>query len=70
VEGATVIDDDNPYAATKTQVLVQDHHLDSSIVAWRDRKMLVVRKEAELTDRCLKCAAPTEGYRFRGSSSC
>jgi hypothetical protein len=59
-----VIDNDNPYAAPKAEVLVQDRHLDSSSKAWRDRKLLVVRKGAELTDRCLKCAAPTEGYRF------
>jgi len=54
VEGATVIDDDNPYVAPKAEVLVQDRHLDSSTDAWRDGKLLVVRKGAELTDRCLK----------------
>jgi len=67
VEGATVIDDDNPYVAPKAEVLVQDRHLDSSTDAWRDGKLLVVRKGAELTDRCLKCAAPTKGYRDRFS---
>jgi len=67
VEGATVIDDDNPYVAPKAEFLVQDRHLDSSTDAWRDGKLLVVRKGAELTDRCLKCAAPTKGYRDRFS---
>jgi hypothetical protein len=69
VEGATVIDDDNPYAAPKADVLVKDRHLDSSSDAWRDGKMLVVRKGAELPDRCLKCAAPARGYRFSRSLS-
>jgi len=69
VEGATVIDDDNPYAAPMADVLVKDRHLDSSIDAWRDGKMLVVRKGAELPDRCLKCAAPARGYRFSRSLS-
>jgi hypothetical protein len=69
VEGATVIDDDNPYAAPKADVLVKDRHLDSSSDAWRHGKMLVVRKGAELPDRCLKCAAPARGYRFSRSLS-
>ena len=64
-----MIDDDNPYAAPKADVLVKDRHLDSSSDAWRDGKMLVVRKEAELPDRCLKCAAPARGYRFSRSLS-
>ena len=65
----SVIDDDNPYAAPKAEVLIKDRHLDSSSDAWRDGKLLVVRKGAELTDRCLKCAAPTRGYRDQFSRS-
>jgi len=61
------IDDDNPYAAPKTEVLIKDAHLDAYHDAWRDGKALVVRREAELLDRCLKCAAPTQGYRDRFS---
>ena len=60
-------DDDNPYAAPKAEVLNKDAHLDAYNEAWRDGKTLVVRKEAELLDRCLKCAAPAEGYRDRFS---
>jgi hypothetical protein len=69
VEGATVLDDDNPYAAPKAEVLVKDRHLDSTSDVWRHGKMLVVRKGAELPDRCLKCAAPARGYRFSRSLS-
>ena len=50
------IDDDNPYAAPKAENLNKDVHLDAYPEAWRDGKTLVVRKEAELLDRCLKCA--------------
>ncbi len=64
-----MIDDDNPYAAPKAEVLIKDRHLDSSSDVWRDGKMLVVRKGAELPDRCLKCAAPTKGFRNRFSRS-
>ncbi|MGB2611043.1 MAG: hypothetical protein WBC80_18870, partial [Isosphaeraceae bacterium] len=64
-----MIDDDNPYAAPKADVLVKDRHLDSSSDAWRHGKMLVERKGAELPDRCLKCAAPGRGYRFNRSLS-
>ena len=62
-----MIDDDNPYAVPKAEILGKGNHLESSIDAWRDRQLLVVRKGAELTDRCLKCAAPTKGYRERFS---
>ena len=62
-----MIDDDNPYAAPKAEILGKGIHLDSPTDAWRDRELLVVRKGAELTDRCLKCAAPTKGYRDRFS---
>jgi hypothetical protein len=61
------VDDDNPYAAPKAEVLNKDAHLDAYHDAWRDGKALVVRREAELLDRCLKCAAPTDGYRDRFS---
>ncbi len=57
-------DDENPYAAPEAEVLNKFQHLDAATEAYRDGKLLVVRKDAELTDRCLKCAAPVEGYRF------
>jgi hypothetical protein len=56
--------DDNPYAAPKAEVLSPDRHLESPGEAWREGNMLVVRKGAELPDRCLKCNAPAEGFRF------
>jgi hypothetical protein len=56
---------DNPYAPPKTDRLDADRRLDSPDQAWRDRKLLVVRKKgAVLPDRCLKCNAPAEGYLF------
>ena len=61
------IGDDNPYAAPKAEDLNREARLDTYHDAWRDGKALVVRREAELLDRCLKCAAPTEGYRDRYS---
>lgn len=62
-----VLDDDNPYAAPKAEVLNKDAHFDAYCDAWRDGKTLVVRREAKLLDRCLKCAAPTHGYQDRFS---
>jgi hypothetical protein len=58
---------DNPYAAPKADPLVKDVHHDSAISAWRDGRLLVVRKGAELMDQCLKCTAPTEWPRDRFS---
>ena len=56
---------ENPYAPPKTERLESDRLLDQPDQAWRDRKLLVVRKKgAVLPDRCLKCNAPAEGYRF------
>jgi hypothetical protein len=63
----TFLDDDNPYAAPKAKNLSVDAHLDTYHEAWRDGKTLVVRREAELLDRCLKCAAPTDEYRDKFS---
>jgi hypothetical protein len=63
------IDDDNPYAAPKAEVFDRDQRSESSSDAWRDGKLLVVRKGAELTDRCLKCAAPTNSPRDRFSQT-
>jgi len=63
------MDDENPYAAPKAEVLVKDRQLHSSGDAWRHGKMLEVRKGAELPDRCLKCAAPARGHRFSRSLS-
>lgn len=61
------IDDDNPYAAPKAEVINMNARLDTYHEAWRDGKVLVVRREAELLDRCLKCAVPTVEYRDKFS---
>jgi hypothetical protein len=59
-----VLDDDNPYAAPKSESYVRDPYFDATSEAWRRGHLLVVRKGAVLADRCLKCGAPTEGYQF------
>jgi len=35
------------------------------IMAWRSGNLLVIRKEAELPDRCVKCNVPANGRRLR-----
>ncbi len=57
-------DEFNPYAPPTSGAIGIEHHLDEPDLAWRDRKILVVRKGAELPDLCIKCNAPAEGFRF------
>ena len=57
-------DDENPYAAPKSDLVEIEHYTDGRDLAWRDGKKLVVRKGAELPDRCIKCNAPAGGYRY------
>lgn len=64
-----MLDDDNPYAAPKSEPFVGDSYFDGATEAWRDGQLLVVRKGAELLDRCLKCGEPTKDYRDRFSRS-
>ena len=64
-----MFDDENPYAAPKSEPFEGDPYFDVPAEAWRDGQLLVVRKGAELLDRCLKCAAPTKAYRDRYSRS-
>lgn len=56
--------DEDFYAPPKADIQAKGPYLDMAADAWRDRKLLVVRKGAELPDRCLKCDAPAEGNRF------
>jgi hypothetical protein len=63
------MDDFNPYAPPKSLDLERDRLLEDPDLAWRDGKMLMVRKGAMLPDRCLKCNAPARGYRFSRSLS-
>jgi hypothetical protein len=58
------VDDDNPYAAPKTENPPREPHRDKTCQAWRDNKLLVMRNGAELPDHCLKCGASAEGHRF------
>lgn len=63
------MDDENPYAPPKTVFLDEEILPADPSAAYRDRKMLVARKGAVLPDRCLKCNAPAEGFRFNRSLS-
>jgi hypothetical protein len=58
-------DDDNPYAPPSSDLIGIDQFKEGSDLAWRDGDTLVVRKGAELPDRCIKCNAPAGGYRYR-----
>jgi hypothetical protein len=60
------MDEFNPYAPPKSAAL-DDGRIADANVAWRDGKMLMVRKDAILPDRCLKCNEPAEGFRFKRS---
>jgi hypothetical protein len=55
---------ENPYAPPKDVLVTADRHLEEACAAWIDKRALVVRRGAELPDRCLKCNAPAEGFRF------
>ncbi len=57
-------DEENPYAPPKVHEV---RPVERPGLAWRDGQMLMVRKGAELPDRCLKCNASAEGYRFKRS---
>ncbi len=54
---------ENPYAPPKAE-LHESPRQPERTDGWRDGSMLVVPKGAELPDRCLKCNAPAQGYRF------
>ena len=57
-------DEDNPYAPPKSQSL-RPIGAGNDGGIWRSGNMLMMRKGVELPDRCLKCDAPAEGYRFK-----
>ena len=61
--------DFNPYAAPKSEIMEQAHHLAEEGGLWRDGPLLVIRKGTELPDRCLKCNGPAEGYRLKRTLS-
>jgi hypothetical protein len=63
------MDEINPYAPPKSAELEEGRRYDHANVAWRDGKLLMVRKDAVLPDRCLKCNEPAEGYQFKRALS-
>ena len=59
----------NPYAPPEAEIVPRNLVLSGKSDLWRDDNLLVIRKGAELPDRCLKCDEPAEGYRLRRSLS-
>lgn len=57
--------DFNPYAAPESEVSYGPSPLDTQWDLWRDGSILVMRKEAELPDRCVKGNLPAHGYRLK-----
>ena len=58
----------NPYRAPETLLPKgerQPGENPSGEGMWSEGKLLVMRKEAEFPDRCVKCNAPAEGYRLK-----
>ena len=51
----------------KSAELEEGRRFDKDNLAWRDGSLLMVRKDAILPDRCLKCNEPALGYQFRRS---
>src|SRR3954468_23626244 len=60
--------DSNPYQSpTSTQTARPEIVPDAEV--WEDNGLLVLRKNAVLPDRCVKCNAPAEGFRLRRNLS-
>ncbi len=59
------MDGNNPYAPPASWDLDGDQLGKGSDDAWRDGKLLMVRKGSVLPDRCLKCNATAGGYQFK-----
>jgi hypothetical protein len=59
----------NPYAAPEVAAkgTLGVHGHESG--CWQDGADLVMSKDAELPDRCIKCNAPAEGYRLKRNLS-
>jgi hypothetical protein len=55
------MDDRNPYAPSKaslTQSGAPDGQVSSGVTAWRYRQMLIMVRDSELPERCVKCNEP------------
>lgn len=59
--------DFNPYQAPKTKSSLAP--LPPGAGLWREGNLLVMRKDAELPDRCVRCNAPADGYRLKRNLS-
>jgi hypothetical protein len=59
--------DFNPYAAPVTDLSTP--RSPDEVGVWRDGDLLIMSKDGELPDRCLKCNAPAEGWRLRRNLS-
>lgn len=57
----------NPYAAPQSEVVVDALLAEPGDGVWRDGAILVMRKEAVLPDRCVKCNQPAGGGRLKRS---
>ena len=55
----------NPYAAPVAPINLRDVRLPNHEAIWRDGKILVMRKGAELPSRCLRCNAVADGPRLK-----
>jgi len=51
--------DENPYAPPGVEPVDDVGHAKDGVEAWRDGKLMVVRKGAFMPWRCLKCGVPT-----------
>jgi hypothetical protein len=63
------MDDENPYAPSRSLLFDDDHVVGNPKEAYRDGKLLVARRGAVLPDRCLKCNSPAEGSQFKRTLS-
>lgn len=54
----------NPYAAPVAEIL-EGPYTHSTVGLWRDGDILVMSKDAELPNQCLKCNGPTNGRRLK-----
>ncbi len=55
----------NPYAAPLADLSYSRDP--NEVGVWRDGSLLVMNKEAELPDRCLKCNEPANGWKLKKS---
>src|SRR4051794_37594891 len=58
----------NPYAPPEAEVVHAPSGRDEGGV-WRDGLLLVMSKDGELPDRCLKCNLPAHGWRLKRNLS-